>query len=129
MKVGLYDTTTKRGSGEQKVWRPKISTILTGILAAFNVILSLYPPLDITYLALMGGVGGVAVVMDYAKLPWARYLSIGAALMSLAAAISAIVSAIVIYPLTPLTFLSLNLIHLTYFVISGASLVASIRSE
>lgn len=129
MKKGLGDTVAKKGAEAQKVWRPRISTGLTGILAIFNIILAFYPPLDISYLALMGGVGSAAVVMDYARLPWARYLSIGAAVMSLTAAVSAIISAILIYPLTPLTFLSMNLIHLLYLAVSLAALAASMRSE
>lgn len=70
------------------------------------------------------------MAMDYMKLPLARSLSIGAALISLTAAVSAIASALILYPVISndaVQFLSLNLINLFYLSFSIVSLATSLR--
>jgi len=117
-------------SAQRRTPRPTISTIFTGILAAFNIFLAITPQFEIIYLALVGGLGGTSVAMDYMKLPLARSLSIGAALISLTAAVSAIASALILYPVISndaVQFLSLNLINLFYLSFSIVSLATSLR--
>jgi len=123
----LVATGTEKSTEAQQVRRPKASTVLTGILAVFNIFLAFSPPFEVVYLAMVGGVGGASVIMDYTKLPWARHLSIGAALMSLTAAVSAIISSLIIYPFA--SFLSMNLIHFLYLFVSIVSLLASLRGK
>jgi len=132
----LSASATENGTGVQTVQkatpRPTISTIFTGILAAFNIFLAITPQFEIIYLALVGVVGGASVVMDYMKLPWARSLSMGAALISITAAVSAITSALILYPLIRtdvVQFLSMNLVSLLYLSVSIVSLATSLRRE
>lgn len=127
---------TDDGAGVQTAQRgtprPTISTILTGALAAFNLFLAITPQFGILFLALVGGLGVASVAMDYVKLPWARYLSIGAAIISFTTAVSAIASSLMLYPLIRgdvVQFLSINLINLPYLSISMVSLAASLRRE
>jgi len=112
--------------------RPTISTIFTGILAVFNIILAIMPQFEIFFLALVGGLGVASVAMDYMKLPWARYLSIGAAIISITTATSAIASALMLYPIIRgdvVQFLSTNLINLIYLFVSIVSLATSLRRD
>lgn len=125
----MVATGTEKSTEAQQVRRSKASTVLTGILAVFNIFLAFSPPFEVVYLAMVGGVGGASVVMEYTKLPWARHLSIGAALMSLTAAVSAIISSLIIYPFALLSFLSMNLIHFLYLFVSIVSLLASLRGK
>jgi len=132
----LSASATGNGTGAQTAQkgtpRPMISTIFTGILAAFNILLAITPQFGILYLAIVGIVGGASVAMDYMKLPWARYLSMGAALISMTAAVSAITSALFLYPLIRgdvVQFLSMNLLNLIYISVSIVSLATSFRRE
>lgn len=114
----------------QSASRPTPSTIFAGILAAFNVSLALSPGFEVIYLLFVGAIGAASIMARYVHPAWERSLAIGAAIISLSAAIFAIISAIILYPFignSLFSFLSVNAVHILYLIASVTSLAASFR--